>query len=281
MLTPAERQQVLVGWNKTTAVYPPGVCLHQLFEAQAERTPEVVAVVCGTESLTYRELEARASRLAVRLRELGVGPDVLVGVCAERSVALVVGLLAVLKAGGAYVPLDAEYPADRLAFMLQDAQAPVLLTQRHLVAALPKVSGQVVVLDEPDGVLSRSSPLRQGVEGSEGITSGVTPEHLAYVLYTSGSTGMPKGVMISHRAIVNHMLWMADAFPLGAGDAVLQKTPLSFDASVWEFYASFLAGARLVMAPPERTATLPPWSGPSWSTRSPSCSWSRLCSATW
>lgn len=257
LLTEAERYQLLVTWNDTAIDYSKEVCLHQLFEAQVERTPQTIAVVFDPhpqdafsgnggsreEYLTYRELNRRANQLAHYLRRLGVGPETFVGICVERSLEMVVGLLGILKAGGAYVPLDPAYPKERLAFMVEDAQSPVLLTQQALVEGLPKYGGRVVCLDTAWGTIAS--------ESDENPRGEVTPDSLAYVIYTSGSTGRPKGVMIPHCAICNHMLWMQRTFPLTETDAVLQKTPFSFDASVWEFYAPLLAGARLIMARPD------------------------------
>ena len=243
LLTDAERHQLLVEWNTTRADFPKGECLHHGVEAQAAWTPDAAAVAFRDRTLTYRELNRRADRLARRLRRLGVGPDVLVGICMERCLELVVGLLGILKAGGAYLPLDPGYPVERLAFMLADSAAPVLLTQAHLRPALPANDAHVLCLDE-----NASTP---APEPEANLPSGAAPDSLAYVLYTSGSTGRPKGVIIPHRAIQNHMRWMAAAFPLTARDVVLQKTPLSFDASVWEFWAPLHAGARLVLAEPD------------------------------
>ncbi|RKH14792.1 amino acid adenylation domain-containing protein [Corallococcus sp. CA053C] len=242
-LTDAERQQVLFDWNATATDFPRDATLHGLIEAQVERTPEAVAVAFEDTTLTYRELDARAWRLAWHLRSLGVGPEVRVGVLLERSLELPVGLLAILKAGGAYVPLAPEYPAARLAFMWEDAAPQVLITQRHLVDRLPVRDARVVCLDAEEAL---------GVDVSEDAPdSGVGSGNAAYVLYTSGSTGQPKGVVIPHRALVNHMAWLLNAFGLGPDDRVLQKTPLSFDASVWECWASLMSGGRLIIAPPE------------------------------
>ncbi|HSS49484.1 MAG TPA: amino acid adenylation domain-containing protein, partial [Thermoanaerobaculia bacterium] len=239
-LLPVGEAQQLREWNDTAVSYIAGACLHELLAAQAARTPERVAVSCGGRSLTYRELDAAANRLARRLQGHGVGPETLVGLCAERSLEMVVALLAVLKAGGAWLPLDPEYPPERLAFMLADAGVPVLLAQERLLAALPPHDAAVVALE---GVAA-------GGDDEEPIDSGVTPGNLAYVIYTSGSTGRPKGTMNAHRGIVNRLLWMQQRYGLGAGDRVLQKTPFSFDVSVWEFFWPLLAGARLVMALP-------------------------------
>ncbi len=245
LLTPAERQQLLAEWNATGSreAYAPDLCLHALIEAQVERTPDAIAVIFNDEILTYRELNRRSNQLAHYLQALGVGPEVLVGICLENSVEMVVAVLGVLKAGGAYIPQDPAYPPERIAFVLSDAQAPVLLTQRHLVERLPKQGAQLVCLDTDWATIA--------TEPDENPRSGVTLDDLAYVIYTSGSTGQPKGVMISHRAIGNHMQWLQTAFPLTEADAVLQKTPVSFDASVWEFYAPLLTGARLVVARPD------------------------------
>ena len=242
LLRGAERAQVLEGWNATAVEYP-RILLHDLVSAQAARAPQSVAVVFEGQSLTYAELEARANRLAHHLRHLGVGPESRVGVCAERSPELVVALLGVLKAGGAYVPLDPSYPAERLAYMLEDSGVPVLLTQERLLERLPAHSAQVLRLDA-------DAALWEG-RASEPPAVQVEPESLAYVIYTSGSTGRPKGAMNAHRGIVNRLLWMQQEYGLDESDVVLQKTPFSFDVSVWEFFWPLLAGARLVLAKPE------------------------------
>jgi amino acid adenylation domain-containing protein len=241
----AERHQLLREWNDTaTGGHPPG-CLHQLVEGQVDRTPDAVAVVFDGQSLTYGELDRRANRLAHHLLRLGVQPDSPVGVCAERSLELEIALLAILKAGAAYVPLDPEYPRDRLAYMLKDAlgdlAAPVLLTQGRLLAALPATGARIVLLDELPG---------EGEEPSHRPAVPVHPDQVAYLIYTSGSTGRPKGVMSSHRGIANRLLWVQETYRLDGSDRVLQKTPASFDVSVWEFFWPLLAGARLVMALP-------------------------------
>ncbi|MFN0165015.1 MAG: non-ribosomal peptide synthetase [Bryobacteraceae bacterium] len=237
-----EQRRIAIDWNSTAAAYPLHLPLHRLFEEQVERSPGRVAAIYGDSEITYRELNRQANHLAQRLQALGVGPDVIVAVVMERSLELVVALLGTLKVGGAYVPLDPAYPSERLAYMLSDSQARVLVTQSYLRTRLAAYEGEVIYLDpgwyEP------------AAETDENPVSAVGAGHLAYVIYTSGSTGRPKGVMIPHRAITNHMCWMQEAFPLTPADRVLQRTPISFDASVWEFYAPLLAGACLVLAPP-------------------------------
>ncbi|MEI2580369.1 amino acid adenylation domain-containing protein [Scytonema sp. PRP1] len=242
LLDDAQRHQLLVEWNQTQVSYPQDKCIHELFEQQVEWTPDAVAVVFEEQQLTYRELNSRANQLAHYLQSLGVGVEVLVGICVERSLDMVVGLLGILKAGGAYVPLDPAYPKERLAFMLSDAKVPVLLTQQRFSENLPKQQAQIIYLDNDWEIIAQQS--------KENLISKVVADNLAYVIYTSGTTGKPKGVMISHRAICNHMFWMQETFPLTEADKVLQKTPFSFDASVWEFYAPLLVGAQLVMARP-------------------------------
>jgi amino acid adenylation domain-containing protein len=242
LLSAAQRHAALVGWNRTEAQFPSEPCLHELFEAQVERGPESIALSFEDEEVSYGELNKRANRLAQRLRRMGVGPEVMVGILMERSVEMVVALLGVLKAGGAYVPLDPEYPKQRLKLMLEDAQPAVLLTQERLREDFDAGILTVLCLDAEGDAFARES------DGN--APSGVRRQNLAYVIYTSGSTGRPKGVMVSHRAICNHMQWMQAAFPLNEDDRVLQKTPFSFDASIWEFYAPLLSGARLVLARP-------------------------------
>jgi amino acid adenylation domain-containing protein len=242
LLTSAERQQIVVEWNRTEVSYPKDRCLHELIQEQAERTPEAVAVVLEDKQLTYRQLNERANRLAHYLQKLGVVADTLVGICVERSLEMVVGLLGILKAGGAYVPLDPEYPKERLAFMLEDAAVPVLLTQAHVAASLPTHQARTVRLDVEWPLIARESVGQ--------VNSSVKAEHLAYMIYTSGSTGRPKGVMNTHVAIVNRLLWMQDAYRLAPPDRVLQKTPFSFDVSVWEFFWPLLTGAKLILAVP-------------------------------
>ena len=243
LLTADQRQQLLVEWNDTTKEYPQDKCIHQLFEAVVEQCPDAVAVVFGEEQLTYRELNALANKLAHYLQTLGVKPEVMVGICVERSLEMVVGLLGILKAGGAYVPLDPTYPLDRLQYMVEDSAVSVLLTQERLVQSLPLHQVHVVCLD---AILKTIAD-----QNEANPVSGVTTDNLAYIIYTSGSTGKPKGVMNTHRGICNRLLWMQDAYQLTPVDRVLQKTPFSFDVSVWEFFWPLLTGARLVVAQPD------------------------------
>ncbi|MFL5386461.1 MAG: amino acid adenylation domain-containing protein, partial [Longimicrobiaceae bacterium] len=246
LLGEAERALVLKEWNRTERPYPRGMCVHELFEAQAARTPGAVAVVSEAERVTYAELNARANRLAHRLRELGVAPDVRVGICVERSVEMVVGLLAILKAGGAYVPLDASYPVDRLRCMLEDSAPAVLLTHPPLAATVAELAAgsAVPVLD----LTARAAWADRPAENPE--RDGLGPKNLAHVLFTSGSTGRPKGVMLEHGSLVNRLAWMQDRYVMEPGEALLQKTPFSFDVSFWEFFWPLMVGARLVMARP-------------------------------
>jgi amino acid adenylation domain-containing protein len=244
LLGEAERALVLEAWNRTEAEYPADRCIHELFESQAARTPDAVAVRFEEESLTYRELNERANRLAHHLRGHGVGAEVRVGVLMERSLEMVVSLLAVLKAGGAYVPLDPGLPAERLAYMLDDSAVPLVLVQAALRGAVPAREGvEVLAVD--------ALAERLALEGAENPESGAGPDSLAYVIYTSGSTGRPKGVMNQHRGVVNRLVWMQAHFGIGADDVVLQKTPFGFDVSVWEFFWPLQQGATLVMARPE------------------------------
>ncbi|HDS1734302.1 non-ribosomal peptide synthetase [Pseudomonas sp. BP8] len=239
LLNAAQQQQVVHDWNRTQVAYPAEQCLQELIEAQVTATPDAPALVFAEQTLSYRQLNQRANQLAHKLREQGVGPDVLVGIAAERSVEMVIGLLGILKAGGAYVPLDPEYPAERLTYMMQDSGIRLLLTQAHLLAQLPVPEGVQPLLLEPLPGYSDAN-----------LVHGTCPDNLAYVIYTSGSTGRPKGAGNSHRALVNRLCWMQKAYGLDADDTVLQKTPFSFDVSVWEFFWPLLVGARLAVAQP-------------------------------
>ena len=238
LLTEAEHHQIVHAWNDTAADYPDAATVDRLIAGQARRTPDATAVEAGAERLTYAELDTRANRLAHLLREEGARPGEVVGVLADRSADLITGLLAVLKAGAAYLPLDPDQPDKRLAFMLTDASASLVLTTRLLAPRLPAVVRAVPLEQTPAG---------RPATGPEPLASQADP---AYVIYTSGSTGTPKGVPNSHRGLVNRLDWMQRAFPIGADDAVLQKTPIGFDVSAWELFWPLMTGARLIMARP-------------------------------
>lgn len=241
ILSPEERNMLLKDFNSNAAPIPEKTVIG-LFEEQVDRTPNATAVQFGEDSLSYNELDQRANQLAHYLKKLGIGPDALVGVCLDRSFNMVVALLAVLKSGGAYVPLDPSYPADRIGFMLEDAQIRVLLAESSLRANFPAGPVQIVSMDENWKDISSNSKAR--------IDHRVDGTSLAYVIYTSGSTGRPKGVAVPHRALANHMQWMQREFGFHSQDRVLQKTPFTFDASVWEFYAPLLVGGQLIMLQP-------------------------------
>ena len=243
LLTEAERHQILVEWNDTTADYPQNTCLHELFETWAERTPDAVAVVCNEQQLTYSALNRRANQLAHYLRALGVGPEVCVGLCMERSLELVVGLLGILKAGGAYVPLDPAYPKERLAFMLSDTQVSVLVTQQKIVTHLPEHASRLVCLDTDWEHIA--------LQSEENPVSGVTPENLAYVMYTSGSTGTPKGVMIEQRQVLAFLYGFEHVAPGGEGCIGTAVCPCGFDVSVWECFSMLCFGGTLHIIVPE------------------------------
>ncbi|MGH9463236.1 MAG: non-ribosomal peptide synthetase, partial [Vicinamibacteria bacterium] len=243
LLTDPERRQLVVEWNDTKTDYPREKCVHELFEAQAARTPDAVALEYEGHSVTYAKLNARANQLAHYLRAQGVGPEVMVGLCVERSLEMVVGTLGILKAGGAYVPLDPDYPASRLAFMLEDTQAPVLLTQGRLRERLPAYVGRVVALDADWAEIARESEKNPKVQ--------VGARNLAYVIYTSGSTGRPKGTSIEHRSVVR-LVRNTNYIELGPDEVFLQFAPISFDASTLELWGPLLNGARLVVCPAGR-----------------------------
>ena len=242
LLTEAERAAVLEGWNQTAADYPAGACAHQLFELRARQTPEAVALVFGERALSYGELNEGANRLAHYLRRAGVGPEVAVGICLERSPEMVVAVLGVLKAGGAYVPLDAEYPEARLNYMAADARVKVLLTTRDAAGRFAATGARLVCLDE-----AAAEVAAEPATDPHDLTS---PDNLLYMIYTSGSTGRPKGAMNTHRGVVNRQFWMQEKYPLGADDRVLQLSSFGFDFSVWEILGTLAAGARLVIPEP-------------------------------
>jgi amino acid adenylation domain-containing protein len=248
LLAEAERRRMLVEWNDTAAPYPRDLCVQQLFEAQVARTPKAVAVTFVEQHLTFAALNRRANQLAHYLQKQGVGPDTLVGMCVERSLEMVVGLLGVLKAGGAYVPLDPTYPPERLAFMLQDSQAPVLLTQAQLVDRLPiqQTNGQTI---QPNLVCLDADWSLVAQESDTTPTNAATPGNLAYVIYTSGSTGLPKGAMIRHQGLVNYLTWCQRAYPVQAGRGAPVHSSISFDLTVTGLFAPLLAGRRVQILP--------------------------------
>ncbi|WP_411384849.1 amino acid adenylation domain-containing protein [Pseudomonas sp. MPB03] len=244
-LPPAERQ-LLKEWNRTDVDYTKDVLLHQLIEAQVAARPDAIAVRFADQALTYDALNRQANRLAHALLETGVCRDDRVAICMERSLEMVVGLLGILKAGAAYVPLDPGYPADRLSHMLSDSAPCALITSQGLLASLPAVTVPVLCLDAEPDALSR-----QPTHNPDAAALGLTPRHLAYVIYTSGSTGLPKGVMNQHDGVVNRLLWARDAYGVDEHSRILQKTPFSFDVSVWEFFLPLLSGAQLIVAAPD------------------------------
>ncbi len=248
LLTEGEREQLLVEWNQTAREYPRERCVHELFEEQAERAPEAVAIVYGGEEVSYRELNRRANQLAHYLREQGVGPEVMVGLCVERSVEMVVGLLGILKAGGAYVPLDPEYPSQRLSFMLDDSGVGILLTQSKLAGALERQDLHAVALDADWKIFAQ--------ESVENPQSTVEADNLAYVIYTSGSTGQPKGTQIQHGALLNLIFWHQRSYAVTPADRATQLAGIGFDACVWELWP-YLAAGSSVYLPDDETRGLP------------------------
>jgi len=247
ILTETERQTLLVEWSSTKTENLQDLCIHELFEAQVQQTPDAVAVVFEGQQLTYRELNDKANQLAHHLRSaklspsdsLGVRPEVLVGICVERSLLMIIGLLGILKAGGAYVPLDPAYPQERLTWMLSDSQVSVILTQKHLLVEQEFDGLYVICLDTDWEVISQ--------ESQENLVSGATPENLAYIIYTSGSTGKPKGVMIQHQSLVNFALAAIVEYGFTQSDRILQFASISFDAAVEEIYPCLISGGTLVL----------------------------------
>lgn len=238
-LTESERCQLLVEWNNTTKEYPFDKCIHELFEEQVTRSPDAIAVILEGEQLTYRELNQRANQLAHHLRALGVGPEVLVGICVERSPLMVIGLLGILKAGGAYVPLDPAYPTERLAYMLSDSQVKVLLTQEKLASSLPVSAARLIYLDSDwQNICDRCE---------ENPITEVKASNLAYVIYTSGSTGKPKGVTIEHRSLVNFTSSIIGIYNITQSDRVLQFASIAFDWAAIEIFPCLSAGGTIVL----------------------------------
>jgi amino acid adenylation domain-containing protein len=240
LITQAEQHQLLIEWNNTRTEYPQGKCIHQLFEEQVERSPDAVAVVFEAQQLTYRELNQRANQLAHYLQTLGVVPEVLVGICVERSLDMIIGILGILKAGGAYVPLDSAYPKERLAYMLSDSQVRVLLTQSGLLNTLP-THQQVICLDTDWERVSQ--------QNKQNPASGVESSNLAYVIYTSGSTGQPKGTMILHQGVVNYLAWCTQAYEVAMGSGSPVQSSLAFDATVTSLFSPLITGGQVTLIP--------------------------------
>ena len=243
LLTEAEEHQLLVDLNGTQTPYPHESCVHELIEAQVNRTPDAIAVVSGNEQISYAELDRKANQLAHQLRSIGVGPNTLVGICVERSLEMLIGLLGIWKAGGAYVPLDPSYPQERLALMLSEARVPVLLTQHKLLSVLPEHSAQVVCLDSDWPTISQRSELNPDVQ--------VNGQNLAYVIYTSGSTGTPKGAGVYHQGLVNTFNWFINDFQITAADRILLMTSLSFDLTQKNIFTPLMVGGTLHLTPVE------------------------------
>jgi len=246
LLSESELHQLLVEWNNTQADYPQDRCIHQLFEAQVEQNPDALALVFGDKTLTYRELNIRSNKLAHYLQKLGVGAEVLVGLCVERAsltLDMVIAMLGILKAGGAYLPLDPSYPPERLNLMIEDAQVPVLLTHERWIERLGKQNSSIICLDKDWESITQ--------ESENNPRSKVTANNLAYVIYTSGSTGKPKGVQIEHRSLLNLVFWHQKAFAVSPRDRATQIAGVAFDACVWEIWPYLSAGASIHLADDE------------------------------
>ncbi|NQZ13046.1 MAG: amino acid adenylation domain-containing protein, partial [Algicola sp.] len=255
-MSKGEIEHLLYGLNDTHVDYPEDKCIHELFEQRAADNPDNIAVWFEDQQLDYQQLNDKANQLAHYLKErLGVKPDTLVGLCTERSFEMVIGILAILKAGGAYVPLDPSYPQDRLNYMCEDAALDVVLTQSQLYPVLSGFNGTILTLDGLAGTDNAQTAEHFCKAYSTGnlttAQTGLVASNLAYVIYTSGSTGKPKGVMVEHQALFNRIHWMHNKYGMNAHDKVLQKTPYSFDVSVWEFAWTLAYGAQLVVARPE------------------------------
>jgi amino acid adenylation domain-containing protein len=241
LLSATERQMLLVEWNNTAAAYPHDQSIHTLFERQAMRTPGAVALICREQHMTYGELNARANQLAHYLRQRGVGRGVLVGLCVERSLEAVCGLLGILKTGGAYVALDPAYPQERLAYMIEDSRTPVVVTTQQLLHRVPQGAAECICLDRDWTHIA--------LESTANPDNDVNPNDVAYVTYTSGSTGRPKGVLAPHRGAVNRFAWMWNQWPFAPGETCCQKTGLSFVDSVWEIFGPLLQGVPSLIVP--------------------------------
>ncbi|MEW6734140.1 MAG: amino acid adenylation domain-containing protein [Acidobacteriota bacterium] len=247
LLSEAERHQLLVEWNNTAVEYPYNKCIHQLFEEQVAQTPLAIAVVYEQEQLSYQEINRRANQLAHYLISLGVGPEVLVGICLERSIEMVVAIMGVLKAGGAYLPIDPSYPLERITYILENARVPLILTEEQRADELPLYLAQIVCLDSEWSIIS--------AESDSGPISSVSPNNLAYVIYTSGSTGKPKGVMIAHHSVVNYLAWCCQTYPVQSGQAIPLHSSLSFDLTVTSLLLPLITGQQIVVVRTEEGLT--------------------------
>jgi non-ribosomal peptide synthetase component F len=239
LLTDRERHQLLAEWNETTQEYPKHLCVHQLFERQAEKRPDEIAIVFEDRQMTYRELDIGSNQLAHFLRKHGVGAESVVGVCLERSPEMILAVLAILKAGGAYLPLDPSYPTERLGLMVERGGASIIVTQKSLVSRIPTGEAVCCCLDNLDKIHTEQK--------QESLSSISSPENAAYVLFTSGSTGVPKGVLMEHRPLVNLLSWQAETFASRAAARTLQFAPLSFDVSFQEIFSALCFGGTLVI----------------------------------
>ncbi|MFK4467820.1 amino acid adenylation domain-containing protein [Bacillus sp. RC252] len=246
-----ERNQVLIEWNRTSSSFPSERCLHELFEEQAMTNPEAIALEFEGEKMSYRQLNERANQVAAYLCQSGVRTDTVVALCVERSFEMVIGLLGIVKAGGAYMPIDPAFPVERIRYMLENAGVKRVLTSSYLASSLSLENIDVIFLDTGEELSGR-----EGIFTDQPISNvfrneiGLETNNLAYVIYTSGSTGLPKAVMVEHRALTNRIDWMQKEYKINASDVILQKTPYSFDVSVWEFFLPLISGARLVLAKP-------------------------------
>ncbi|BAT56842.1 amino acid adenylation domain-containing protein (plasmid) [Nostoc sp. NIES-3756] len=249
LLTANEQHQLLVEWNNTEIDYPQDQYIHQLFEAQVEKTPDAIAVVFENQQLTYRELNAKANQLAHYLQKLGVQPEVLVGICVERSLEMFIGILGILKAGGVYLPLDPAYPKERLAFLLEDANIPLLLTQKKLKELLPNNQSEIIYLDADSQVIYQ--------ESQENIYTKVNSNNLAYIIYTSGSTGKPKGVMVEHQSLVNYTVAACYNYQIKSCDRILQFASICFDAAAEEIFPCLVQGATLLLRTDKMLSSIP------------------------
>ncbi|WP_079681561.1 non-ribosomal peptide synthetase [Planktothrix sp. PCC 11201] len=241
ILTPGEREQLLIKWNNIETEYPADQCIHQLFEEQVKRTPHAIAVVYENESLTYQELNNRGNQLAHNLQKSGVKPDTLVGLCIKRSLEMIIGILGILKAGGAYVPLDPEYPQERLSFILEDSQVKLILTQEKLVESIPEHQASIICLDTEWEKIAQ--------EKTSNPENGAKPDNLTYIIYTSGSTGKPKGVLVNHSHVVRLFAATDPWYHFNAQDVWTLFHSYAFDFSVWEIWGALLYGGRLVIVP--------------------------------